>query len=137
MKPGLSLYLAWLLALAASLAVLFIGEVLGQTPCVLCWFQRAFMFPLALVLGIAAWANDKGVWKYGLALAGGGSAVALWHMALYSGLIPEKIRPCSASGPSCTDANMDVLGLPIPLLSLAAFLAITLLMFKTRQEDLT
>ena len=137
MKPGLSLYLAWLLALATSLAVLFIGEVLGQTPCVLCWFQRAFMFPLALVLGIAVWANDKGVWKYGLALAVGGSAIALWHMALYSGLIPEKIQPCSASGPSCTDANMDVLGMPIPLLSLGAFLAITLLMLKTRQEDLT
>ena len=65
MKPGLSLYIAWLLALAASLAVLFIGEVLGQSPCVLCWFQRAFMFPLAMVLGIAVWANDKGVWKYG------------------------------------------------------------------------
>jgi len=46
---------AWVLALAASLAVLFIGEILGQTPCHLCWFQRAFMFPLAVILGVAAW----------------------------------------------------------------------------------
>ena len=45
-----ALGLAWVIALAASLAVLFIGEVLGQTPCLLCWFQRAFMFPLAIVV---------------------------------------------------------------------------------------
>ena len=31
-----ALGLAWIIALIASLAVLFIGEVLGQTPCVLC-----------------------------------------------------------------------------------------------------
>ena len=39
-----ALGLAWIIALISSLAVLFIGEVLGQTPCILCWFQRAFMF---------------------------------------------------------------------------------------------
>ena len=33
---------AWLIALAASLSALFIGEVMGQTPCNLCWHQRAF-----------------------------------------------------------------------------------------------
>ena len=47
-----ALGLAWIIALVASLAVLFIGEVLGQTPCVLCWFQRAFMFPLAIILSL-------------------------------------------------------------------------------------
>ena len=53
-----ALYLAWLVALASTLGALFIGEVLGQTPCVLCWFQRAFMFPLAIVLGLGLWWRD-------------------------------------------------------------------------------
>ncbi|MGV8637645.1 disulfide bond formation protein B, partial [Pseudomonas aeruginosa] len=44
------LLLAWLVALVSTLSALFIGEVMGQAPCVLCWFQRAFMFPLAVVL---------------------------------------------------------------------------------------
>jgi len=44
---------AWTIALLSSLAVLFVGEVMGQAPCDLCWFQRAFMFPLAIILGIA------------------------------------------------------------------------------------
>ena len=113
--------LAWALALVASLSVLFIGEILGQTPCVLCWFQRAFMFPLAIVLGLGLWWQDQNVGRYGIALALGGAAVALWHMGLYAGLIPEKIQPCSASGPSCTDANQSVLGIPIPLMALVSF----------------
>ena len=44
--------LAWAVALASTLAVLFIGEVPGQMPCLLCWYQRAFMFPLAIILGL-------------------------------------------------------------------------------------
>ncbi|MFN3261298.1 MAG: disulfide bond formation protein B [Pikeienuella sp.] len=129
-----ALGLAWALALAASLAVLFIGEVLGQTPCLLCWYQRAFMFPLAVVLGLGLWWGDRRVGRYGFALAAGGLAVALYHTGLYVGLIPEPIRPCSASGPSCTDANQLVLGLPIPVLSLAAFALIGFLSFRSLKE---
>ncbi|WP_170481511.1 disulfide bond formation protein B [Ruegeria arenilitoris] len=126
--------LAWALALVASLSVLFIGEVLGQTPCVLCWFQRAFMFPLAIVLGLGLWWQDQNVGRYGIVLALGGTAVALWHMGLYAGLIPEKIQPCSASGPSCTDANQTVLGVPIPLMALVSFALIGVLCALSLKE---
>ena len=56
-----------------------------------------------------------------------GLAIALWHSGLYAGLIPEAVSPCTQDGPSCSDrAQMTVLGLPIPYLSLAAFAAIAL-----------
>ena len=103
-----ALGLAWALALFSTLTVLFIGEVLGQTPCVLCWFQRAFIFPLAIVLGLGLWWQDRRVGRYGVALAVGGAAVAAWHMGLYIGIIPERIQPCTATGPSCTDDNQKV-----------------------------
>ncbi|WP_417517801.1 disulfide bond formation protein B [Minwuia sp.] len=122
-----ALVLAWIVALAASLSVLFIGEVLGQTPCNLCWFQRAFMFPLAIVLGLGLWWRDPRIGRYGIILAIGGGAVALWHLGLYVGVIPESIKPCTASGPSCTDDNQVVFGIPIPLLALVAFALIALL----------
>ncbi|WP_375263144.1 disulfide bond formation protein B [Palleronia sp.] len=116
-----ALIAAWLVALAATMAVLFIGEVLGQMPCLLCWYQRAFMFPLAIVLGLGLWWQDGRVGRYGVVLSLGGGAVALWHMGLYLGIIPEPVRPCTATGPSCTDDNQLILGIPIPLLSLLAF----------------
>ncbi|GAB5377826.1 MAG: hypothetical protein AcusKO_42880 [Acuticoccus sp.] len=50
-----------------------------------------------------------------------GGAIALWHVGLYFGLVPERIEPCAAGGPSCTDENQLVLGVPLPLLSLTAF----------------
>jgi disulfide bond formation protein DsbB len=120
-RGEVALAAAWAIALVASLSVLFIGEILGQMPCLLCWYQRAFMFPLAIVLGLGLWWRDARVGRYGVALALGGGAVALWHMGLYVGLVPEPIQPCTATGPSCTDENQLVLGVPIPLLSLIAF----------------
>lgn len=117
-------FAAAMLALCSSLAVLFIGEIVGQAPCNLCWFQRAFMFPLAIILPIATYRSDAGVWVYGLPLAIAGSLIAAFHTLVYFGLISEAIRPCTATGPSCSGADMAVAGAPLPLLSLLTFAVI-------------
>jgi disulfide bond formation protein DsbB len=119
-----ALAVAFGIALVATLAALFIGEVLGQMPCTLCWYQRIAMFPLVPILGIGALRGDTGVRIYALPLALAGLALALWHSGLYAGLIPAAIAPCTASGPSCTDQAQVVLGLPLPYLSTIAFAAI-------------
>lgn len=129
-----ALGLAWTVALVASFVVLFVGEVLGQTPCVLCWFQRAFMFPLAIVLGLGLWWEDRRIGRYGVALAVGGGAVAVWHLGLYVGLIPESIQPCTATGPSCTDDGQLLLGAPLPLLAFIAFALIATLSALSLKE---
>ncbi len=128
---------AWIVALASSLAVLYIGEVLGQAPCNLCWFQRAFMFPLAVILGLGLWWQDDRVGRYGVALALGGAAIALWHLGLYTGFLPERIQPCTATGPSCTGDNQVFLGVPIPLFALIAFALIAFLSFLSLKEPRT
>lgn len=128
---------AWIIALASSLAVIYIGEVLGQSPCNLCWFQRAFMFPLAIILGLGLWWQDHRIGRYGVALSLGGIAIALWHMGLYTGILPEPIQPCTASGPSCTDANQLFWGVPIPLMSLIAFALIATFCFFSLKEPST
>lgn len=122
------LFLAWLVAVGATLGALFIGEVLGQQPCILCWYQRIFMFPLAIVLGLAAFRDDLSVRVYALPLALIGGAVALYHALLYAGVLAEAIQPCG-KGPSCTDSAMTLFGIvPLPFLSLAAFLCVALLL---------
>lgn len=119
---------AWIVALVATLGALFVGEVMGQVPCVLCWYQRIAMFPLAVLLGVAAFRGDWGVRPYAVPLAIAGFAVAGFHSLLYAGIVPEAIEPCGA-GPSCASAEMTILGgLPLPFLSLAAFTAITLVL---------
>lgn len=123
------LYAAWIVALSATLAALFIGEILGQTPCVLCWYQRIAMFPLALILGVACLTSDSRVGRYALPLIFVGGAIALWHSLLYAGIVKEAITPCQQNGPSCTDSAMLTFGgLPIPYLSFISFLAIAILL---------
>ncbi|WP_306224451.1 disulfide bond formation protein B [Bosea beijingensis] len=128
------LFIAWILAVAASLGALFIGEIVGQAPCNLCWHQRAFMFPLAVVLAVASFRSDTGAWRYALPLAVIGMLIAGFHGLLYAGLVPASIQPCS-QGPSCASAEMTIFGmLPLPYLSFAAFAAITLALIASRTK---
>lgn len=115
-----ALYFAWLVAAIATLAVLFAGEVMGQAPCNLCWYQRAAMFPLAIVLGIASFRGDGSVWRYAVPLAGAGLLLSIFHSLLYYGILPAAIEPCG-DGPSCTSSDMVLLGVPLPLLAAGAF----------------
>ncbi|OJX79937.1 disulfide bond formation protein B [Magnetospirillum sp. 64-120] len=128
------LFGAWLIALVSTFSVLFVGEILGQTPCVLCWYQRAFMFPLTVVLAVACYRSDGAVWRYALPLAAIGGTIALWHTLVFSGLAPTALEPCGA-GPSCSSANMTILGgVPLPLLSVGAFGAIGILLQIVRKK---
>jgi disulfide bond formation protein DsbB len=127
-RPWTLLLLAWLVATTAALGALFIGEVMGMTPCVLCWYQRIFMFPLAIILGIACFIDDRRGAVYGLTLALGGLAMAGYHTLLVAGLIPKAWLPCSA-GVSCADQKLEILnGVQIPWLSLAAFVTLAFLL---------
>ena len=53
-----ALLFAFIVALTGMLGSLTYSNVLGYTPCELCWFQRIFMYPQAILLGIAAWRKD-------------------------------------------------------------------------------
>jgi disulfide bond formation protein DsbB len=120
------LFGAWLIALLATAGALFLGEVMGMTPCVLCWYQRIAMFPLVLVLGIGLLDSDPRSVRFALPLAVAGWSIALYHCLVFWGLVSEALSPCS-KGASCADVDVQVAGfVPIPLLSLIAFTAIVL-----------
>jgi len=123
-RDDLPVTAAFVIALAATLGALFIGEVLGQMPCTLCWYQRIAMFPLVPILGLSLWRGDGVARAYALPLVVAGLALAAWHSGLYAGLLPAPIVPCTENGPSCSGPGQVILGLPIPYLSLAAFAVI-------------
>ena len=133
-SAGTPLFLAWLVALAATAGALFLGEVMGKTPCVLCWYQRIAMFPLVLVLGVGLFDGEARSARYALPLAWAGWSLALYHCLVFWGVISEALSPCR-EGVSCADAELQVAGfVPIPLLSLVAFSAILVLLFWNRRS---
>ncbi len=124
-------FLAWLIASASTLGALFLSQVMGIAPCVLCWYQRIFMFPLVFILAAGLFPFDPRLARYALPLTVLGWLIALLHMLLVAGIVPEAITPC-AQGIPCKDQPIEWFGfLTIPLLSLIAFSAIGLLLVLT------
>jgi disulfide bond formation protein DsbB len=121
-------FACWVVAAAATLGALFLSEVMQIPPCVLCWYQRIFMFPLALVLPMGLFPFDHRVVRYALPLAAGGWLVAFFHVLVVAGVIPESLQPCTQGVP-CAEVQIQWFGfLTIPLLSLAAFTVILALL---------
>ena len=115
------LFAAWMVALLATAGSLFFSYVMEFAPCVLCWYQRIFLFPLVVVLARGLFPFDRGAVRYGLPLAILGWLVAAYHNLVYAGVVPESLQPC-AKGVSCTEEYINLFGLlSIPALSLIAF----------------
>jgi disulfide bond formation protein DsbB len=125
---------AFLLTAVATLGSLFFSEIMKLPPCSLCWYQRIFMFPLAIVLLRGLLPYDPRVARYALPLALGGLGFAVWHTLLYIGVLPEAAAPCTQGVP-CTQPTFTLAGvLSIPVLSLLAFAGVAGLLFIQRRR---
>lgn len=131
------LYASWLISLMSVIGSLFFSEVLHIPPCVLCWYQRVFMYPLAFIFPIAIIRRDKNVYAYTLPLGIIGLTIAAYHNLLYYHILSESIIPCT-NGISCTTKQLQLLGfITIPLLSLFSFAIITLCMVLFKRANRT
>ncbi len=137
-QSGWSLIFAcWLIALVAVLGSLFFGGVMGLKPCVLCWYQRIFIYPLVVLFLVGMFPLDRSVVRYTLPIAVIGWGFAIYHYLLYSGYIPEGLQPCSEDLP-CTKINLELMGfITIPMLSILSYTAIIvlLLIFRNRRTN--
>jgi disulfide bond formation protein DsbB len=119
---------AWLIASVATLGALFFGEVMKLPACSLCWYQRIFMFPLALILPFALFPFDRNVVRSVLPLVGIGWLVALVNVLVVQGIVPERVVPCRQGVP-CSETVIQWFGfVTIPLLSFLAFGTIAVLL---------
>jgi len=129
-------YLAWIIALVATVGSLFFSEVMELPPCILCWYQRIAMYPLVIIIGVGIVMRDNRMKHYALPICLIGLIVSIYHNLLYYGIIPESIMPCQ-QGISCTSRQIEWFGfLTIPLMALQAFIgiALCLLFYKSRKE---
>lgn len=127
--PWLLTFAAWLIAATATLSALFLGEIVGLPICSMCWYQRIFMFPLAVILPFGLFPDlDRRLVRAGLALAVIGLLLALYHQGIVSGIVPERIQPCRQGIP-CSETVATWFGfITIPLLSIAAFTTLVALL---------
>ncbi len=128
-----ALQVAWIVAVLATFGSLFLQFFEQLDPCEFCWFQRICMYPLSLLLGIAAFRGDVQVAKryfIGLSLVGAG--LAIYHYQLEH--IPQP-TVCGSAVP-CNVAVINIFGfISVPFLSMAAFLLISTLLLMARGRD--
>jgi disulfide bond formation protein DsbB len=110
-------------AATAMAGSLYFSEVGHLTPCLFCWYQRCLMYPLAIILVVAAVRRDDKVRPYVLTLSGLGALVSGYHYALewFDSL---DTGACSVSVP-CTFVYFRQFGfMSLPFMALAGFIFI-------------
>lgn len=135
---GYAGYVAFGMALIATLSSLYLSEVLHWTPCVLCWYQRICMYPLVIVTGVGVIRRTDD-WPLTTMILGGiGWMIALYHSLLQWGVISEALAPC-VEGVSCVTKHFAWFGfITIPFLSFVAFtviIAMSLLAWKEKKSE--
>ena len=119
------LLLAWVAAIIATLGSLYFSEVMHFIPCTLCWYQRIFMYPLTIILGIAFYRNDQGIYRYVLPVSIIGMIISGYHTLLQKLPYLQQFEMCTTGVP-CSKDYINWLGfITIPLLAFIAFTVIT------------
>ena len=127
-----ALWLAFLVAASATLGSLYFSEVADYVPCRLCWYQRICMYPLSVILLVAAIRRDRAVRWYVVPLATIGAGISIYHYTI-------EWRPsleagvCGVGPESCTTIWFREFGfVTLPFMALCGFVAVLALSLATR-----
>ena len=115
------LVIGFLITLGAVAGSLFYSEIAGFDPCKLCWLQRIFIYPQAVLFAVALIKNKKDAADYAVPLSAIGGLIAIYHSYIQMGGSP--LIPCSAaSANACAQIFVMMFGyITIPLMALSAF----------------
>ncbi|HEX6147412.1 MAG TPA: disulfide oxidoreductase [Acidimicrobiia bacterium] len=130
-----AVWLAWAVALVATVGSLMYSELFHYVPCRLCWFQRIAMYPLAIVLLVGAIRREAVVKFYAIPVALIGLVISIYHNVLQffpslEGTSCDPLVPCSAR-------SIEVFGfMDLPFMAGAGFIVIAVLLaFYTKAEE--
>jgi disulfide bond formation protein DsbB len=123
------LILSFLISFFSSIFPLVYSEIIHFLPCVLCWWQRIFMFPVFFLFGTALWDKDRKVIRYTAPLLSLGFLISVYQNFFYY-FGENSNLPCDASGISCYQHLVSEFGgyISLPMLALTAFFALLTLL---------
>lgn len=131
------LKLVFLFSMTALVGSLVYSNIAGFPPCELCWIQRIFMYPQALLSFIALLKNDKGIVAYLFPMTILGGLTAFYH-SLSNWGFGGSILPCTAVGGACSKVYVLTYGyITIPFMALTSFaflFVLSLVYFKSVNE---
>lgn len=128
------LQFSFLVSLIATLGSLYFSEILGLTPCKLCWYQRVLMYSLPLMILIAVIKKDINIKYYLRIFSLFGVGIAIYHCIVQKFAI--KTSFCNFTTNDCSIVQVKYMGfITIPIMSLSAFFLIFISSFFIKDES--
>lgn len=131
-----ALAVVFILSSVSLVGSLFIQYIVLLPPCDLCWWQRIFMYPIALITGIALIKNVRfsDIADYVLVLAIPGAAVALYQHLLQ--MLPAgSLIPCDATGDCAVRSVFEFGYVTLPWFAFSAFAVFILIALVARKRS--
>ncbi len=121
-------------AVTCTLGSLYMSEIRHFEPCVFCWYQRICMYPLVVLLGVAALRRDRGIWRYALPIALIGAAISTYHY-LHERFPDTVSSACTLEASCATLWIWEFHFLSIPGMAWVGFVLISTLLFISRSAE--
>jgi len=126
-----SLILGFAVSFAALAGSLFYSEIVGFEACVLCWWQRVFLYPTVFIFLVALWRKERSAYYYVVPLVVLAALIAAYQSYVYVG--GSSLLTCTNVEGSCSKIYVMAFGyITIPLMSLTTSLYILLLAWANK-----
>lgn len=129
-----AIWFAWIVALVCTLGSLYLSEIAHFIPCELCWFQRICMYPLSVLLLVAALKHSREIARATLPLIAIGAAISTYHYLLERFPSLEGAGTCDPAAPCTIVWIWRFHYLSIPAMALSGFLLIATLILAAPRD---
>lgn len=127
--------LSVLLVLGGIVASLYYSSIANFTPCVLCWYQRIFIYPQLVLFIVAMARKTRDVLPYTIALSFVGGAIAIYQVIIER--LPALAAVCAPDELATSCGTIYVEGfnyITIPVMGLTVFVLLLLLAGIMKKE---
>lgn len=124
---------AFLTALLATVGSLFMSEIAGYSVCKLCWYQRIFIYPQTIILGIALVRKARNIFYYTILLNIVGGIIAVYHYVIQR---MNYLASCAIDEVSCSVQYIFSFGyMTIPIMALTTFILMAIFTYLWKENN--
>lgn len=126
-----AILLSFLISLAATATSLIYSDAVGFEPCVLCWYQRIFMYSQTIILAMALWEREtaRAAVNFVFVFSGMGALIAGYQYLIQMGVAGSNACALGESSANCSQRLVFEFGyITIPLMAFTSFVFIILLL---------
>lgn len=127
--------LSLIIAVFSVMAPLIYSSLFTFEPCTLCWWQRVFMFPIAIILLVALVNKDRGYYRYTIPMAVAGLCIGIYQYMLQMNVSGLSSVCGINTAESCSAIYVMEFGfVTIPLMSAISFFILLVLFLIEKKK---